>query len=78
MRFHPFAVSLPALFRMLYHGIAVLNADHIVQAAQRKGGTEEIPKLPVTVQVHDANDDMIMDVVAICVRRHDSVFFISR
>ena len=52
MRFHPFIVSLPALFRMLYHGIAVLNADHIVQAAQREGGTDEIPKLPVAVQVH--------------------------
>ena len=71
MRFHPFIVSLPALFRMLDHGIAVLNADHIVQAAQREGGTEKIPKLPVTIQVHSADDDMIMNVMAIRVRRHD-------
>ena len=47
----PFVVAFSMRFWVLYNGIAVLNADGIIQPPDRAGTAPEVSEFPVTVQI---------------------------
>ena len=52
-------------FWVLYNGIAVLNADSIVEPPDRAGAAPKVSEFPVTVQIDRVPDDVVMDMVLI-------------
>ena len=48
-------------FWVLYNGIAVLNADGIIEPPDRAGAAPKVSEFPVTVQIDRVPDDVIMD-----------------
>ena len=48
-------------FWVLYNGIAVLNADGIIQPPDRAGAAPKVSEFPVAVQIDRVPDDVIMD-----------------
>ena len=57
----PFVVAFSMRFWVLYNGIAVLNADSIVEPPDRVGAAPEVSEFPVTVQIDRVPDDVVMD-----------------
>ena len=48
-------------FWVRYNGIAVLNADGIVEPPNRAGTAPKVSEFPVTVHIDRVPDDVIMD-----------------
>ena len=61
----PFVVAFSMRFWVLYNGIAVLNADGIIEPPDRAGAAPEVSEFPVTVQIDRVPDDVVMDMVLI-------------
>ena len=57
----PFVVAFSMRFWVLYNGIAILNADGIIQPPDRAGAAPEVSEFPVTVQIDRVPDDVVMD-----------------
>ena len=57
----PFVVAFSMRFWVLYNGIAVLNADGIIQPPDCAGAAPKVSEFPVTVQIDRVPDDVIMD-----------------
>ena len=55
------AARLSMRFWVLYNGIAVLNADSIVEPPDRAGAAPKVSEFPVTVQIDRVPDDVVMD-----------------
>ena len=58
-------------FWICNNGIAILNADRVAEPVQRSGRSPEVSELPITFQIDRVKDDMIMDMLLICVGRYD-------
>ena len=59
----PFVVAFSMRFWVLYNGIAVLNADSIVEPPDRAGTAPKVSEFPVTVQIDRVPDDVVMDIL---------------
>ena len=57
----PFVVAFSMRFWVLYNGIAILNADGIVEPPDRAGTAPKVSEFPVTVQIDRVPDDVVMD-----------------
>ena len=56
-----FVVAFSMRFWVLYNGIAILNADGIVEPPDRAGTAPKVSEFPVTVQIDRVPDDVVMD-----------------
>ena len=57
----PLVIAFSMRFWVLYNGIAVLNADGIIQPPDRAGAAPEVSEFPVTVHIDCVPDDVVMD-----------------
>ena len=73
----PFVVAFSMRFWVLYNGIAVLNADGIVEPPDRTGTAPKVSEFPVTVQIDRVPDDVVMDMGLVDMGRFASSGVIS-
>ena len=62
---HPCAVVVAAGLRILYNGKPMLQAQLVIHAPDRPGGTPEVAEFFLTVQRGRIYDDVVMDMVFI-------------
>ena len=59
----PLVIALPFAFRVLYNGIAVLDADRVIQTVKGFGTSPKVSEFPGVVQRDGRNDDVIVDML---------------
>ena len=64
----PLVIAFSMRFRVFYDGVAVLNANRIIEPPHSSGAAPEVSELPVTVQVDGVPDDVMvnMGLVNVC------------